>query len=132
PDRHPQLGAQLAALHRRVRRYAQAIIQHEAIDDVAVATLIREIVTLRPDISSLAAESSSGPIRSAAARSAMVALVAELQAGRALTLPAISDPPLRERLVSLFDGNDVDLPDITPTSLSGALRELLRRDMEVR
>src|SRR6202008_3021122 len=106
PDRHPQLGAQLAALHRRVRRYAQAIIQHEAIDDVAVATLIREIVALRPDISSLAAESSSGPIRSAAARSAMVALVAELQAGRALAaLPAVSDPSLLKRLASIFDSD---------------------------
>src|SRR5262245_3975305 len=65
PDRHPQLGAQLAALHRRVRRYAQAVMAGEASDALAVANLIREIVALRSDISSLAAESSSGPARSA-------------------------------------------------------------------
>ena len=145
PDRHPQLAAQLAALHRRVRSYAQAVIRREATDAVAVAALIREIVALRPDISSLAAESSSGPVRSAAARSAMVALVAELHAVRALAaLPAISDPALRERLASVFDlgaeepsrissgEDDIDLPGATSTSLAWALRELLRRDAEVR
>ncbi|GLS34383.1 Uncharacterized membrane protein YccC [Mesorhizobium albiziae] len=143
PDRHPRLGAQLAALHHRVRNYARAVIRHEATDTVAVATLIREIVALRPDISSLAAESSSGPVRSAAARSAMVALVAELQAARALAaFPAITDQALREG--SLFHlgteqslqtssrDDDVDLPGAASTSLGRALRELLRRDAEVR
>lgn len=136
PDRHPQLAAQLAALHRRVRSYAQAVLRHEATDAVAVATLLRDIVALRPDISSLAAESSSGPVRSAAARSTMVALVAELRAVRALgALPAISDPALRERWASVFArdaADDIDLPAATPSSATWALHELLRRDAEVR
>lgn len=145
PDRHPQLGAQLAALQRRVRNYARAVIRGEATDTVAVATLIREIVALRPDISSLAAESSSGPVRSAAARSAMVTLVAELQAARALAaLPAIPDPALREQSASLFDlatetplqtssrNDDLDFPGAASTSTGWALRDLLRRDAEVR
>jgi uncharacterized membrane protein YccC len=135
PDRHPQLAEQLAALHRRVRSYAQAVIRGEATDAVAVAALMREIVALRPDISSLAAESSGGPARSAAARSAMVTLVAELRAVRALAaLPAISDPAPRQRLGSAFASGaeiDIDLPDGTPASLA-ALRELQRRDAEVR
>jgi uncharacterized membrane protein YccC len=132
PDRHPQLAVQLAALHRRVRSYAQAVIRGEAADAVAVAALMREIVALRPDVSSLAAESSGGPVRSAAARSAMVALVVELRAVRALAaLPAIS--ALRQRLASVFDrGADTDLPDATPAPLAPALRELRRRDDEVR
>jgi uncharacterized membrane protein YccC len=144
PDRHPQLEAQLATLHRRVRRYALAAIRGEATDAVAVATLMREIVALRPDISSLAAESSSGPVRSAAARSAMVALVAELQAVRTLAaLPARSDPTLRERWASVFgrgaeepsgtfNDDDIDLASAAPPSLGWALDALLRRDAEVR
>lgn len=145
PDRHTQLGAQLAALHQRVRRYAQAVIRGEATDTVAVAALIREIVTLRPDISSLAAESSSGPVRSAAARSAMVTLVAELQAARALAaLPATADTALRERWASMLDLSSEELSKISSrdhdagsldadqTSLRWALGELARRDAEVR
>ncbi|TPL11749.1 FUSC family protein [Mesorhizobium sp. B2-4-14] len=145
PDRHPQLGTQLAVLHRRVRSYARAAIRGEATDTVAVATLIREIVALRPDISSLATESSSGPVRSDAARSAMVALVAELQAVRALeVLPATFDPALRQRLASLFDldageplrtplnEDDLVLSGAASTSSGWALQELLRRDTQVR
>ena len=144
PDRHPQLAAQLATLHRRLQRYAQAVIRSEATDAVMVASLMREIVALRPDISSLATESSSGPARSAAARSAMVALVAELHAVRALAaLPAISDPASREQLASIFDRgaeephrvrtceDRIDLPDDAPTSNAWALHELRRRDAEV-
>ncbi|MBB6407778.1 FUSC family protein [Mesorhizobium sangaii] len=144
PDRHPQLGAQLAALHQRVRNYARAVIRREATDAVAVTALIGEIVTLRPDISSLAAESSSGPVRSASARSAMVALVAELQAARALAaLPAIPDMALREQWACSFDLTSEDLSDVSfrdqhPDSLDAdqtphrwALGDLMRRDAEV-
>ncbi len=144
PDRHPQLAMQLAVLHRRVRSYAQAIIRREPTDAVTVAALIRDIVALRPDISSLAAESSSGPVRSAAARSAMVTLVAESQAVRALAaLPEISDPVLRERLADALTADvekslpipasqdDIDLTGTAATPLERALRTLLRRDAEV-
>lgn len=136
PDRHPKLGAQLTTLHGRVRDYARSVIRREPTDAVAVATLIREIVALRPDISSLATESSSGPVRSVAARTAMVALVAEVQAVRAVAaLPAISDPALRERCASLFDPDTKqllhDLPGSTSTSLVWALEEVRRRDSEV-
>lgn len=136
PDRHPQIGAQLAALHARARNYARSVIRGEATDAVTVAMLIREIVALRPDISSLVTESSSGPVRSAAARSAMVALVAEVQAIRTLTaLPAISDTSLRERCTRLFEPDAEqllhDMPGSTSTSLMWALGELRRRDAEV-
>jgi uncharacterized membrane protein YccC len=140
PDRHPRLEAQIADLHRRVRRYAQAVIRREPSDAVAVAALIRDIVALRPDVSSLAAESSNGPVRSAAARSAMVALAVELHAVRALAaLPQISDAVLRERLARLFDANaDKSLPVLAgkdavdvADAIASALRELQRRDAEV-
>lgn len=143
PDRHPRLGAQLAALHRRVRDYALTVLRGEAIDAVAAATLIREIVALRPDTSSLASESSSGPVRSAAARSAMVALVAEFWAARALaTADAISNAALLERLVRALGSDasarissgedDISFTGVMSASLAPGLRELLRRDAEVR
>jgi hypothetical protein len=63
------------------------------------ANLLREITTLHPDITALVAESSAGGARAAAARSAVVALVAEVRAASALaTLPAGTLPSLRGAL----------------------------------
>jgi uncharacterized membrane protein YccC len=82
PDRQPRLLAQLATIHRRVREYASAAFHGEQGNSTAFLTLLREIVALRPEITGIAFESSSGSVRSLAARSAAVALVAELQAAR--------------------------------------------------
>jgi uncharacterized membrane protein YccC len=145
PDRHLQLETQLASLHRRVRNYAQAVMRGQFNDEVSVAALIRDIVGLRPDISSLVGESSSGPVRSAAARSATVSLVTELQAVRALrAFPVIPDLLLSEPLISALDSDveepfrlaanvvDVELSATTSAALRWRLQELLRRDEEVR
>ena len=149
PDRHPRLVAQLAAIHRRVRDYAMAMIRSEPTDSQAIGALIRELVALRPEIASLATEASSGPVRSAAARSASVALVAELHAIRALdALPMAPDPAFGEQLAAELDrtgeqsasilsvvhARDAEsgLPDGMAASLAWALRELLHRDEEVR
>jgi uncharacterized membrane protein YccC len=85
PERHPRLAAQLAALHRRVRAYANAVLRGEPDSSASFSALIQEIAALRPEIASAEKESSSGASRAAAARSAAVALVAELQAARALS-----------------------------------------------
>src|SRR5262249_30306187 len=149
PDRYPQLKVQLAAIHRRIREYAKAVIRDEGSDATAGATLIREIVALRPEIASLATESSSGTLTSAAARSTVVALVAELRAVRALAaLPVAADSAFRERVVSALDRSDDEpssispvahvidsarnLADATAAPLAWALSELLRADEEVR
>jgi hypothetical protein len=145
PDRHPQLTAQLAAIHRRIRDYAKAVIRDEVTDPIATASLVREIVALRREITSLATESSSGSVRSAAARSTMVALVAELHPVRALdALPVAADPAFREQLTSVLDrtgelpsstasvAHATDLPDAVAAPLAWALSELLRTDEEVR
>ncbi|HUN60193.1 MAG TPA: FUSC family protein [Candidatus Binataceae bacterium] len=149
PDRYPQLRVQLAAIHRRIREYAKAVIRDEVTDSMATASLMREIVALRPEIASLATETSSGSLRSAAARSTMVALVAELHAVRALAaLPVTAGPAFRERLTSMLDRGDdepsfispveraVDsaknLTDAMATPLAWAVSELLRMDEEVR
>ncbi|MGY3578826.1 FUSC family protein [Bradyrhizobium sp. USDA 4504] len=112
PDRHPQLVAQLAAIHRRIRDYAMAAFRGEPDDLTAFATLLRDIVTLRPEIASVTLESSSSPVMSAAARSVAVGLIAELQAARVLSEDGA-------------DGRGVE-------SKAEAQNELLRLDQQVR
>jgi hypothetical protein len=149
PDRYPQLKVKLAAIHRRIREYAKAVIRGEVTDATATASLMREIVALRPEIASLATETSSGSLRSVAARSTMVALLAELHAVRALeALPVAADPAFRERLASVLGRSDDEPSSISPVGhvidsaktltdpiaapLAWALSELLRTDEEVR
>jgi uncharacterized membrane protein YccC len=106
PDQHPRLAAQLRSLRLRVASYAQRALRAEVIPAMTPATLFREIVALRPEIASLAAELSSGPARSAAARNAMVGLVAELFAARALQMLSVAIPPaLHEPIVAELDTN---------------------------
>jgi uncharacterized membrane protein YccC len=112
PDRQPRLVAQLAAIHRRVRGYASAALRGEPAKSTTSLALLRDIVALRPEIASVALESSSGPVTSAAARSVAVGLVAELQAARA------------------FDKGRAHGLDVE--SEASARSELLRRDEEVR
>lgn len=145
PDRHPGLAAQLGDLHRRVRAYAKAVLRREAGDPGATAGLMREIAALRSDMSSVATESSSGTVRSAAARGALVTLLAELHAARILhVLPDSLDLAARDRLIAELDRDDgerrPETPDATdpaPTdtmtaSVAWASKELQRRDQEVR
>ena len=97
PDSFPRLASQLAALHRRVRDYAKPVPRDKATYAATAAGLLRDIAALRPEITSLATELASGSIRSAAARSTAVALVAAVHAARVLnavfaaTNPAMGD-----------------------------------------
>src|SRR5712672_2016029 len=106
PNDHTGLSDKLIATHRRVRAFALAILRGETADPIQSANLLREITTLRPDITALVAESSGGGARSAAARSAAVALIAEVSAAGALaSLPANTLPSLRRALgEALADG----------------------------
>jgi hypothetical protein len=124
------------------------VVRDNAADAAAAAGLLRDIAALRPQVASLATESASGSIRSAAARSAAVALVAEVYAARALNaFPATADPAFRGMLTATLDRNseraatstnierhEADSSAQPPLSctLSWALRECLRRDAEVR
>jgi uncharacterized membrane protein YccC len=148
PETFPRLASQLAALHRRVRDYAKSVLRDEPSDAAMAAALFRDVVALRPDMSSIAPEAASGSIRSAAARSVTVALVAEVYAARALhALPKMDDPAFHERMVMALDrngerasasagaaGDNADLGAAPPLSppLAWGSRELLRRDAEVR
>jgi uncharacterized membrane protein YccC len=100
PNIHAGLDGKLTATQRRVRAFALAILRGERADPIQLASLLREITALHPDITALVAESSGGGARGAAARSAAVALVAELGAAGALaSLPTATVPSLRRTLV---------------------------------
>jgi uncharacterized membrane protein YccC len=106
PNVHTGLAGKLTATHRRVRAFALAILRGESADPIQSANLLREITALRPDTTALASESSDGWTRGAAARSAAVALVAEVSAAGSLaSLRATTLPSLRKALgEALADG----------------------------
>jgi uncharacterized membrane protein YccC len=149
PERHPRLMLQLAAIRRRVREYASGAFRGEPGNSTTFLTLLREIVALRPEIPSVALESSSGSIRSVAARSAAVGLVAELQAARILNsdAPEVDNAACDQRRAALERADDSGLPaQQLPEFVAGQerarefeteasawpTREFLRRDEEVR
>ena len=84
PDYHPVLLTRLHKLHQQIMDYLQHGASGEAAAGATAAALLRDIVSLRPEVASLVTESSNGAARSAAARSAMVDLVSELHLARAL------------------------------------------------
>lgn len=59
PDHHPHLAAQLGSLHHRVARYARRVLGGEAVPAKTAAALLGDVVALRPEINSLAAETFS-------------------------------------------------------------------------
>jgi len=123
PDSFPRLASQLADLHAHVRDYGKPIPSDEATDAATAAGLLRDIVALRPEITSLATESASGSVRSAAARGAAVALVASVHAARALkAVVAATNPAM----------GDMSAATVQSPAFASALRESLRRISEVR
>jgi hypothetical protein len=99
PNLHTILSTKLAGVHQRVRTFAFAILRGKSADPTQSANLLREITALHPEVSALVIESSVGGARGAAARTASVALVAEVSAALALaSLPAATLPSLRSSL----------------------------------
>jgi uncharacterized membrane protein YccC len=99
PNVHPGLVGKLAAAHQRARAFALAVLRGERAHPIQSANLLREITALHSDITALAVESSDGGARGSAARSAAVALVAEVSAAGALSsLPGATLPSLRSEL----------------------------------
>src|SRR5262249_50283208 len=112
PDRQPRLVAQLTTIHRRVREYTSAAFRGKPGDSTTFLALLRDIVTLRPEIANVALESSIGLVISAAVRTVVVGLVAELQAARVVNK-------------ARAHGHEVE-------SEASARSELLHRNEEVR
>jgi uncharacterized membrane protein YccC len=146
PNRHTKLVEQLADIRRRIGNYAKSAILGEATQPMESAALLAEISALRPETSSLAFESSSGQARSVAGHNAAAALVAQLHAARSLNvLPVTADKATSERIARALERNESELPPPTVVwradpqgdagtiaSLAWTLKELLRRDEQVR
>jgi uncharacterized membrane protein YccC len=141
PDRHPRLAAQFSDIHRRVREYAKRAICGNVPKQLAAASLMAEVMALRPGIAGLAVESSNGPARSAAAHNAAAALIAEIHTARTLNGLPIVDPTMRERAMVDFERGDDRIAlearaagdsDEQSVALAWSLKELLRRDQQVR
>jgi uncharacterized membrane protein YccC len=99
PNVLPGLIGKLTTAHERARAFALAVLRGESTRPIHSANLLREITALHPDITALASESSDGGARVSAARSAAVALVAEVSAAGALSsLPGETLPSLRREL----------------------------------
>ena len=96
PNYYTTIAARLEALHLRIASLARGPLAGRALPMIDVASLLREITALRPEITSLAAESSIGATRSAAARTAMVNLVHQLAATRAVTALSATGGQVRE------------------------------------
>jgi uncharacterized membrane protein YccC len=146
PDRHRRLAEQLADIRRRIGNYAKSAILGQIRQPMESAVLLAEISALRPETSSLAFESSSGPARSVAGHNAAAALVAQLHAARSLNvLPVTADKATSERIVHALEHDESTLAPSTVVrivgtqshgdtiaSLAWMLKELLRRDEQVR
>src|SRR5882757_8119470 len=103
--------------------------------DAAVpARLLAEIVALRSEMTSLVTESSGGSARSAAARSAAVAMVAELHAVRVLNMMPVAEPAVRDRAIAALETDEGEgaATPLPAAPAAWAVRELRRRDREVR
>jgi uncharacterized membrane protein YccC len=126
PDYHPVLAARLDALHHRVMDFAQDTAGGEVSSAPIAAGVLRDISALRPEIASLAAESSNGAARSAAARSAMVDLVSVLFLTRALAaLPATST-------TGRFADRDVGASGLIKMCRAWLRSEIVRKNTDVR
>jgi uncharacterized membrane protein YccC len=146
PERHTKLAAQLADIRCRIAGFARAAVLGQAVQPITSAALLADIAALRPEIASLEFESSVGPVRSAAGHNAMAALVAEIHAARTLdVLPVIADGESSERILRPLerDTNNPPVPTVVgnadmqgdaaaTTALAWTLKELLRRDEQVR
>ncbi|WP_050421647.1 FUSC family protein [Bradyrhizobium tropiciagri] len=146
PDRHPRLMMQLAAIRRRVREYAGGADGNRPGSSATFLTLLREIVVLRPEAASVALETSSGFVRSVAARSVAVGLVAELQEARMLNSGPVDVANTDQAEAALERADDFPLPalqlpgplaeqkhlrDDEAEASAWTAREWLRRDEEV-
>ncbi|WP_027555445.1 FUSC family protein [Bradyrhizobium sp. Cp5.3] len=127
PAYHPVLASRLEALHRRVMDVAQGAARGEASSSSVAAGLLRDIAALRPEIASLTTESSDGPARTAAARSAMVDLVTVLSLARSLAALPVAILPTE--VAGDRDGGASGLIAVCRAWLRG---EILRKSADVR
>ncbi|MET4039905.1 putative membrane protein YccC [Bradyrhizobium sp. RT6a] len=127
PNYHPALARRIEALAGRVIDLAQDAERGRAPSAPVAASMLHDIAALRPDIASLAAESSVGTTRAAAARSALVDLVTAFSLGRMLAALSATSAPAQNA-----DDPDQDAAGLTTISQSWLLTEISRKNAQVR
>ena len=93
PNFHVEVAHKLAALHARVRAHVHSLRCGTPPSAEETAHLLRDISSLRGDVSALGAESSNGRARRAAAQSAMANLVSLVVSARAVERAALIGLP---------------------------------------
>jgi uncharacterized membrane protein YccC len=101
PDYHPVLLHRLEGVQRQLANYVEGVTRGETTSSSVAGGLLSNITALRPEVASLATESSSGSARSAAARAAIVDMVGVVFFARALArLPVAIPASMRRRTTS--------------------------------
>jgi len=127
PNYHPALARRIEALDRRVTDLAQGAESGQAPSATAAANLLHDIAALHPDITSLAAESSVGTARAAAARSALVDLVSAFSLGRMLAAFSATSAAAQNA-----NDPDQDAAGLIAMSRSWLRAEISRKNAQVR
>ncbi len=137
PSYYPKITTQLEGLHRRVMDYAQSALHGQRTSITTAARLLRDITALRPEISSLAAESVDGRARSAAARTAMMDLIAQMSVARAVEISKANSIEKEETFshldtdASTLDGKVVSDSDHFSICFAWLKEELSRKNIAV-
>ena len=127
PNYHPALARRIEALAGRVTDLARDAERGRAPSAPVSASMLHDIAALRPDIASLAAESSVGTTRAAAARSALVDLVSAFSLGRMLAALSATSAPAQNA-----DDPDQDAAGLIAISRSWLRIEISRKNAQVR
>ena len=110
PDLYPKLLARLAATRDKSRAFAVAVVSGEPRSAIEAAGLLKEITALQADIDALSTEASNGRHRVEAARSAVSAMVGQIDDARAAArvrdVPEARDDALIVDLAPALRGAD--------------------------
>ena len=82
PDLYPKVLVDMSTARRRALDFARVALRDGVADVEAAAGIFKAAAALHPSIAALAAESTMGRVRAAAARSTVVALIEEVMAAR--------------------------------------------------
>lgn len=134
PDYYSALTVKLKSIQARLKDCAEAVVRGKRSTPGLTGDLLRELAALRPEVTSLATELSSGRVRCAAARAAIVDLVAvvftvrSLQALAGLAGPAEQDAETDRPYSSHVYEQATISPNLFVGSREWLMEELVRTD----
>ncbi|MDR6661296.1 putative membrane protein YccC [Tardiphaga robiniae] len=115
PDYHPILTGRLEFLHQQVADYVERVLRGERIAAMTTAAVLRDIAAVRPELTGLATESSSGLARHAAASTVLVDLADAVSLARSYETLSAADP-------AIVNGSGKDSAAVCRTWITESLR----------